>query len=103
MAVAIAKIEMRRAYLRIDHKNAPCARTDETDPGLNAKSGGSAGHIHVEAKSVDTERILHFDGHGRIGALHVGGRADDAVNIARFQVCGAQGFARSRDRDFSQD
>jgi len=67
---------------------------------VDGQSGRRAGHIHVEAKALDTQRGVDFNGHGRVGALHVGGRTYQAVHIEwRFAGAG-QGVLRGCDARF---
>jgi hypothetical protein len=57
------------------------AGADHVGGGLDAESGRRTGDIHVEGEAVYAERLLDLDGDGRIGALVVGRRADDGVDI----------------------
>ena len=82
MAVAVAEIEMARTDLRIAHQDrARVAGSDHVGGGLQAEGRRRAGDVHVEAETLDAERVLHFDRHGGIGALHVGGGDDYGVDI----------------------
>jgi hypothetical protein len=50
---------------------------------LDAEGGRRARHVHVVAVARDTERALHLDGDGRVGALHVAARDHDHVDVGR--------------------
>ena len=72
VAVAVAEIQVAGADLGIDHQHG-LGRTGGHEVGgrLDPECRRRAGDVHVERKAFDAQRLLHFDGHGRIGALHV--------------------------------
>ncbi len=86
MTVAIAEVEVPRAYLRVDHQHRiRRSRRDVIYGRLDPKGCRRTRNIHVEREAADPERGLDFDGDCRISALHIGRRAQDSANpFARF-------------------
>ena len=104
MAVAIAEVQVRGGDLRVDHQHgAGVPGRQIVGRGLDAERRRRTGDIHVEPEALDAQRLLHLDRHGRIGALHVGGGADDRADGAGRLVPPRQGVSCGLDRDLGQD
>ena len=104
MAVAVAEIEMAGTDLRIAHQDrARMAGRDHVGGGLQRECRRRTGHVHVEAEAIDAERVLHFDRHGGIGALHVRGADEHAVDVAGLAVGALHRIARGGNRHLGQN
>jgi hypothetical protein len=83
VAVAVLEVQVARADLGIDHQHGlGAAGRDEVGGGLDAEGRRRASHVHVEGEALDAQGLLHLDGHGRVGALHVRGGADHRADLA---------------------
>ena len=84
MAVAITKVQVRRADFRIDHEHGPgAAGLDHVGRGLNTEGGRGTGHVQIEAELPGTQILLNFHRERRIGARQVRTGHQDRVNILR--------------------
>lgn len=104
VAVAVLEVQVARADLGIDHQHSlGAAGGDEVGGGLDAEGGRRTGHVHVEGEAVDTQGLLHLDGHGRVGALHVRGRADHCADLADRLAPARDGVLGGFDGHLGQD
>ena len=88
VAVAVAPVQVARGNFRIQHQHrARLAALHRCHGLLDAEGGRRAGYVHVEAVADDAQRFLHFHGHGRVAALHVGAGHQHHVDIG----CGFAG------------
>ena len=86
---------MRRGDFGVNHQNRPrLAGTHRVDGQFQRKRGRRTGHIHVKSVALNAQRGLDFHAHGGVGALHIGGRANQAVHVG-------SGFARSVQRSLA--
>jgi hypothetical protein len=103
MAVAVAPVQVAAGDLRIEHQHrARLARLHRVGRGLDAEGGRGAGHVHVEAEALDAQRLLHFDGDGRIRALQIAAGDHDHVDVLRRPARTRQRIARASHGDFRQ-
>ena len=95
VAVAVIPGLVARGDLGVDHQHAlGAAGTHGVDGLLDGKGGRRAGHIHVKPIAARPQRLLDLDGHGRVGALHVGRRAQHGINLVAGLAGGIQRLAR---------
>ena len=95
VAVAVAEIQVAAGDLGIEHQHrARLAALHRRHRGLDAEGGRRTGHVHVEAEAVDAQRVLHFDRHGRIGALHVAAGDQHHVDVGRHAPGALERLAR---------
>ena len=88
MAVAVTPVQMAAGNFRTDDEHAlRTARPNVIGCGLYPESGRGAGDVHVEPEAVDPQRLLYFDRHGRIGPLHIRGRAQHGIDIRSIATC----------------
>ena len=84
MAVAVAPVQVAAGDFGIqDQHGARLAALHGGHGLLDAEGGRRTCHVHVKTITIDAERILHFHGHGRVGALHVAARHQYHVDIGR--------------------
>ncbi|VTR67211.1 hypothetical protein DESC_590126 [Desulfosarcina cetonica] len=101
VAVPVAVVDLGRDQLRVDGQNATGRAGGYHFIGaMQPKGGRRAGHQHVEAEAVDAQRLLHFDGDGRVGALGVGARNDYRVDVGTGLAGCRHGLASGIDGDF---
>ena len=51
---------------------------------MQAKGGGTAGHVHIIGEAINAKGGLNFDRNRRISSLKVGARYDHRIHIAGF-------------------
>ncbi len=91
VAITIAKIEVPRADLRIDHqRHVGGACRQHVGGCLDAEGGGRAGHVHVKGHAACSQIVLQLDGQRRVGARHVGGGDDHQIDLSRLAAGGDQ-------------
>jgi hypothetical protein len=73
--------------------------THFVDRLLDGEGGAGTGHVHVEAVAAGADGLLDLAGHRRVGALHVGRRAQHAVDVAALLAGGSHRLLRGVDRD----
>ena len=104
VAVAVAPFDVGRTNFGVDHqRRADRSGTDHVGGGLNAKSGGRAGDVHVESKALNAQQVLNFNGDGGVGALKIRGGADNSTHVGGGFACVIQCDVRGLDRHFGHD
>ena len=82
VAVAVAHVVVAGADLGADHQHrAGMACPDIVRRRLDPEGRRGTGDVHVEPETIDPQCGLYLDRHCRIGALHVGRRAQHRVDI----------------------
>ncbi|MNS42271.1 hypothetical protein D3C72_746460 [compost metagenome] len=101
MAVAVAPVQVAAGDFGIqDQHGARLAALHGGHGLLDAEGGGRARHVHVKAIAIDAQRILHFHGHGRVGALHVAASDQYHVDIGWRAAGAGQRIARGGNSHF---
>ncbi len=91
VTITIAKIEVPRADLRIDHqRHVGCACRQHVCGCLDAEGGRRAGHVHIKGHAARPQIVLQLDGQRRVGARHVGSGHDHQVDLAGLAAGGDQ-------------
>ncbi len=104
VAIPIAKIEVPRTDLRIDHQRQFGAAGRQHVGGcFDTEGGRRAGHVHVKGHAARPQIVLQLDGQRRIGARHVGGGDDDQIDLSRFAAGGDQRLLGGRHRHLHHD
>ncbi len=104
VAVSVAKIEVARADLRIDHQRESGGTSRQhVCRRLDAEGGGGAGHVHVKGHAARPQIVLQFDGEGWIGARHVGGGHYHQIYFPRLATGGDQRLLSGGHRHLHHD
>src|SRR3989338_9112747 len=82
VAVAVTEVQVAGADFRVDHQDrAGLTQLHAVGRSLDTEGGGGTGHVHVITETLDAQCGLHFNRHGRVGALQVGASHDHPVDI----------------------
>jgi len=104
VAVAVTEVQVPGADFRADHQQcAGLTQLHAVGGSLDAERGRRTRNVHVEGEALNTQRLLHFDGNGRVRALQVGAGDDHAVDIGGRAAGAFQSLARGGNAHLAED